>query len=246
MRSLFFIFLVLAFFNSASAQNKVKAKLTETTSVKDTAGTPIPFEVWKNLAMSSDISLRPENPSDENSPFIIYRLTKEQKQKMMESLPRPTESKAFKTGVNFSSFNETDINGNRYKTKDLKGKVIVLNFWFINCPPCKMEIPELNELVAAYKENKDVIFIAIALDEKYEIKEFLKRSPFNYNIIDRGTSLASSYRVTSFPTHVVIDKEGKIKFHTMGLAKNTVHWLKKSIEEVLTAPAPAEGGASGR
>jgi thiol-disulfide isomerase/thioredoxin len=192
--------------------------------------------VWKNLVGSSDINFYPENPSAENSAFIIRRFTKEEKQKLMDKMPVPDESKSFRTGTKFGTFNETDINGNRYKSKDMKGKVIVINFWFINCPPCRMEIPELNEMVASYKDNKDVIFIGIALDERYELQEFLKTFPFDYNIIENGRNLASSYRVSSFPTHVVVDRDGKVKFHTSGLAKNTVYWLKKSTDEALAKP----------
>lgn len=162
----------------------------------------------------------------------------------METMPKPDESKSFRTGVKFATFNEMDINGNKYKSKELKGNVIVINFWFINCPPCRMEIPELNEMVASFKEHKDVIFIGIALDQKYELQEFLKTFPFDYNIIDNGRNLAASYRVNSFPTHVVIDRDGKIKFHTAGLAKNTVYWIKKSIDEALAKPVTDTGVAS--
>lgn len=238
MRSILLLMALFVWANSALAQKqRPKAKLTETTIVKDTSGNIIPAAIWQNLFSSSNVMIVPVDPYDENSQFVIKRLSPEEKQKLMEKLPRPAESKSFVTGANFSPFNETDINGNRFKTKDLKGKVLVINFWFINCPPCKMEIPELNELVENYKDNKDVVFIAIGLDEKYEIKDFLKRLPFNYNIIDRGTTLAESYKINAFPTHVVVDKEGKIKFHTMGLAKNTVYWLKKSIEEILSPSA---------
>ncbi len=91
-------------------------------------------------------------------------------------------------------------------------------------------------MVASFKDNKDVIFIGIALDGKYELQEFLKAFPFDYNIIDNGRNLAASYRVNSFPTHVVIDRDGKIKFHTAGLARNTVYWIKKSVDEALAKP----------
>ncbi len=237
MQKSFFLLLCLTCIFTASAQkSKTKAKLTETSIVKDTSGNEYPYVVWKNLVASSDINFYPENPSDENSAFIIRRLTKEEKQKLMDKMPMPHESKSFRTGAKLAAFNETDINGNRYKLKDLKGKVIVINFWFINCPPCRMEIPELNEMVASYKDNKDVVFIGIALDEKYEIQEFLKIFPFDYNIIENGKNLALSYRVNSFPTHVVVDRDGKVKFHTAGLAKNTVYWIKRSMDEALAKP----------
>jgi thiol-disulfide isomerase/thioredoxin len=237
MQKSFFLLLCLAYIFTASAQkSKIRARLTETTVVKDTAGNEYPFVLWKNLVASSDISFYPEDPSVENSAFIIRRFSKEEKQKLMEKMPKPDESKSFRTGTKFATFNETDINGNSYKLKELKGKVIVINFWFINCPPCRMEIPELNEMVASYKDNKEVIFIGIAMDEKYQLQEFLKTFPFNYNVIGNGRNLASSYRVNSFPTHVVIDRDGKVKFHTSGLAKNTVYWIKKSTDEALAKP----------
>jgi thiol-disulfide isomerase/thioredoxin len=106
----------------------------------------------------------------------------------------------------------------KFNQKDLVGKVVVLNFWFINCPPCRREMPELNELVEHYKAEKDVVFLAVALDMRYAIQEFLKTSPFNYNIIDNGRFIAGKYGINLFPTHVVVDRQGKILFHTSGYA----------------------------
>ncbi len=238
MQKSFFLLLCLTCVITASAQKtKIRARLTESTVVKDTAGNEYPYILWKNLVASGDMSFHPEDPSSENSAFIIRRLTKEERQKQMEKMPMPQQSKSFRTGAKFTSFKEMDINGNWYNSKELKGKVIVINFWFINCQPCRMEIPEMNEMVASYKDNRNVVFIGIALDEKYQIEQFLKTFPFYYNIIENGRSLASSYRVNSFPTHVVIDMDGKVKFHTSGLAKNTVYWIKKSTDEALAKPA---------
>jgi thiol-disulfide isomerase/thioredoxin len=246
MQKHFLLLISLACIINVSAQKPVvKRVLTETSIVKDTAGNVIPYVLWKGLMALGDHTLKPENPSPENSAFILHRLSAEQKQRLLETLPKPTESKFFKTGSSFTGFNEKDIEGKKFKLKELKEKVIVLNFWFINCSPCRLEIPELNEVVESFKDNKDVIFIAVALDEKSEIKEFLKRLPFKYNIIDRGASIASFYGISSYPTHVVVDKKGKVKFHTTGLARNTVHWVKKSIEEALTASDAPMSNAPG-
>ncbi len=109
----------------------------------------------------------------------------------MERLPKPSWSGAFRTGTKLADFRAVDINGNKYSLKDLGGKVVVLNFWFINCPPCRQEIPDLNEMVNRYKDNPDVIFLAIGLDEARTIRDFLRTQPFSYQIIDRGGYLAS-------------------------------------------------------
>ena len=106
----FFLLLCFACIITASAQkSKIRARLTETTVVKDTAGNEYPYAVWKNLVGSSDINFYPENPSAENSAFIIRRFTKEEKQKLMDKMPMPDESKSFRTGTKFGTFNETDI-----------------------------------------------------------------------------------------------------------------------------------------
>jgi hypothetical protein len=58
--------------------------------------------------------------------------------------------------------------------------------------------------------------------------------PFNYTIIHEGRYLSDKYGIKSYPTHVIVDTEGKVYFHTSGLATNTVFWLKKTIDEILT------------
>ncbi|HEY1112352.1 MAG TPA: hypothetical protein VGE66_02290, partial [Chitinophagaceae bacterium] len=90
-----------------------------------------------------------------------------------------------------------------------------------------------NDLVEQYQDNKDVVFLGIALDDRYRLEEFLRMIPFRYHIIENGRNLAEGNNVKAFPTHVVLDREGKIHFHTDGLARNTVYWVKKSIDEAL-------------
>lgn len=222
----------------ATAQNtKSKARLSETTIVKDTSGNILPAELWMPLYRSGKVKVRPMNAARYDSEFVLSRYTDEEWSQLMEKLPKPQPSKAFKKNGRFGHFRERDLEGNLHNLKDLKGKVVVINFWFINCPPCRMEIPDLNELVEQYQENKDVVFIAIALDERYRLEEFLRLMPFKYHIIENGRNLAMSNNVNAFPTHVVLDREGKIRFHTDGLARNTVYWVKKSIEQALAQPA---------
>ena len=222
--------------SGAQKQKTARAKLTQASTVMDTAGNILPADLWQQMAMNSNFTLRPVEPENETSVFVIRHLSATEKAAMMERLPKPRPSKSFRTGKPLGSFAERDLDGNLYKIKELAGKVIVINFWFINCPPCRTEIPELNALVSNYANNKEVVFLGIALDDKWALQRFLKMMPFQYNIIDNGTVLARKFNVTSFPTHVVVDKEGLVQFHTAGLAKNTVHWVQKSIDEALAKP----------
>lgn len=164
--------------------------------------------------------------------FIIYRLSDDEYEKTLETMPKPEESIFFRTGGKFSHFKTTDIDGNKINTKSLGGKIIVLNFWFIDCPPCRREMPELSKLSNTYKSDSSIVFLAIALDKKYDIEKFLNGSGFGYTIIDNGKFISDQFRINSYPTNVIIDQNGKVYFHSTGLSIGTVYWLKKSIDEL--------------
>jgi thiol-disulfide isomerase/thioredoxin len=207
----------------AGAQGTIK---WEDVEVRDSAGTPYPMAIWQRLVSTGKYTIR---LSADKKTAVLAALSEAEIESRLAKMGKPRESNFFNTGRNISLFSEKDINGLKFNQKDLVGKVVVLNFWFINCPPCRREMPELNELVELYKAEKDVVFLAVALDMRYDIQEFLKTNPFNYNIIDNGRFIASKYAINLFPTHVVVDRQGKILFHTSGYALNTVAWVKKAI-----------------
>jgi thiol-disulfide isomerase/thioredoxin len=227
---LLFSFILLA---DTTVTAQKRPNLTDNSIVRDSSGIIYPPAIWKTLLLQGDYGYRPIDADDENSEFILIKLTEKQKKEQFERMPKPKESTAFRNGQKISFSKIEDINGNKFNLKDLTGKITVINFWFINCKPCRMEIPALNDLVAQYKTNTALQFIGIALDDKYRLDEFLKTMPFNYAIIDNGRYLAEMYRIQSYPTHVIVDPEGKVYFHTTGLAQNTIYWLNKSIFELL-------------
>jgi len=224
------IALLIAFAITSDAQPQQKAALNESTIVKDTTGMQYPYAVWRKLVSTGEYTLKPINRKDIKDGYLLIKFSEEEKEKRTAGAPKPMESKFFTTGKEISGFNERDIDGNKWKLKNLKGRIVVLNFWFINCPPCRQEMPELNRVVEQYKEDSSVVFISFCLDDKSSIKDFLETSPFNYKIVAEARYISQQYGVTSYPTHVVLDKEGKVQYHTSGLAMGTVPWLKKTIE----------------
>lgn len=135
-------------------------------------------------------------------------------------------------GSKAPAINATDINGKEFNLANTKGKVVVLNFWFIECVPCKIEMPALNKLVDTYK-GQDVEFIGIANNNKEALMKFLKTTEFKYRIIPNGLSIANTWSVGGFPTNVVIDKKGKVTFLEMGFIEDIEANLKAKIEEAL-------------
>jgi thiol-disulfide isomerase/thioredoxin len=234
MKKLFVILMIVtAFIPVVNAQTTThRTQLDANTVVKDSAGVIYPYSAWHNLVLSGGYSLRVIDPHSDNTAFVLYKLSEGERIAMLSHMPKPPETAFFTTGEGITSFSAHDINGNKIKLKDLLGKVVVLNFWFIGCPPCRMEIPELNKIVLQYANDPNVVFVAIALDYKSDIKKYIKDNPFLYQIIDDGKMYADLYKLRLFPTNVILDKEGKVRFHTSGYGPSTTLWMKKTIEEV--------------
>lgn len=105
-----------------------------------------------------------------------------------------------------------DIAGNKYNNENTRGKIIVLKCWFIHCVPCVKEFPELNKLVDNYKNRKDILFVSLAFDNKQDLTNFLKTHKFNYAVVpNQQIFMTDTLNINTFPTHIVIGKDGKIK-----------------------------------
>ena len=142
---------------------------------------------------------------------------------------------AFKNGlVNkpAKSFRLTDLNGKKWNSKELNGKTVVINFWFTTCKPCIAEMIYLNKLV---EENKDssVVFIAPAPENEIQIKKFLKKYTFEYNITPSSSDFILAMNIENFPTHLVIDKQGIIRQVYIGYADDIKEKLQAEIDKLM-------------
>src|SRR5438874_11305472 len=107
---------------------------------------------------SGNYMLKAVNVQDRSTPFILCKLSAEQKDQISARAPKPAESNFFTTGAEFKFYKDKALDGYKVAPEELAGKVVVFNFWFINCPPCRMEIPELNAIANQYKNDKEVVF----------------------------------------------------------------------------------------
>lgn len=121
--------------------------------------------------------------------------------------------KNFKMGGKaFPKYRFTDLNGNEYTNENTKGKILVIKCWFIGCKACVAEFPELNELVTKYQNRKDVAFVSLAWDKPEPLSAFLLKNPFRYAVVANQTQFMSDVLgISSYPTHIVVDKEGTIR-----------------------------------
>ena len=166
--------------------------------------------------------------------FVLRTATEEEKAmmaKMQQGGMGMEQEKSPLVGTQAVDFDVTDIKGKKYKLSELKGKVVALNFWFVECKPCIMEMPELNELVEEFK-GKEVVFLAIAINNQKQLKKFLKKTDFKYKVISSGQSVSDSYGIKGFPTNVIIDQNGLIQYASTGIGPNNKVNLQKEINKL--------------
>ncbi|OUD35992.1 TlpA disulfide reductase family protein [Flavobacterium sp. FPG59] len=137
-------------------------------------------------------------------------------------------------GKSLPDFNFTDLNGVGYNKKSTKGKIIILKCWFIHCKACVQEFPELNQLVDKFKQNKNIIFLSLASDNKKELIDFLKKKPFNYAVIPNlDMKYMEQYLgARQYPTHLFVDENGTIQKVVNSVDDLIVFLRKVNLEKV--------------
>ncbi|UTX48904.1 TlpA disulfide reductase family protein [Chryseobacterium sp. MA9] len=116
-------------------------------------------------------------------------------------------------------FKAVDLANTTYTLENLKGKVIVINFWFIGCQPCEKEMPELNHLVDKYS-GKDVVFLGLTFSDKAALTKFLSKKEFKYNIVPQANNIINQYNVFAYQLNLLLIKNRKL--HCLLLFKRQI------------------------
>jgi peroxiredoxin len=140
------------------------------------------------------------------------------------------------------AFRVQTVRGDTLHLRELRGSVVVLNFWHIGCDSCVSEISGLNQLALDFKD-RDVVFIAFARNAQKPLAQFLRQRPFYYRQVAHAVPVSDAYKipVDQCPTHIVIGKDGVIRHRQKGGSLTTAQTLRPIIEDVLKASAPAAG-----
>ena len=236
-KSIILFSILFAFSVSVNAQER---PLDEYTVVTDSLHIHQPYASWKAKIATGDYILSPVTPGAYNTEYLLIKLKAKEKETNMSSMDKPTPSTFFTNGKTILPFTARDIYGFRLNLKTLIGKVVVIHFWSIECITCPLEFPELNKISTRYSGDPNVEFISVCLQHKYDIQDFIKNKPFLFHIVDDGQAIFNLYKIDTFPTEVVLDRDGKVVFQTTNYHLNTAYWIQKSVEEALAVKPPAD------
>lgn len=144
------------------------------------------------------------------------------------------------TGAPAPSFSGMSLDGEAIDLAELRGRVVVVDFWATWCPPCVEKLPEMVAMAEEYADD-GVQFLGVSADSnESDVRRFLDRNPINFPVIFEGARpILNAYGVSAIPTVVVIDREGNSIHRSHG------NGVRDAIERALAQPdQPAEKVAS--
>jgi peroxiredoxin len=130
-------------------------------------------------------------------------------------------------------FSITTADGEHITNDDLQGKVVVLDFWGTWCPPCVASIPSLRSLHKRFAKEPSFVLIGISSDSEEETwRSFTEKEKMVWpQYWDRDHRVQRAFNVRAFPTYIVIDHEGIIRFRTSGTSWERSAYLNEAIKK---------------
>ena len=221
-----FYFTCLFFFHSAQAQFDLK---DPNMVYKDKDGKPMTMDSVMSFVSKGAFSMQKKDLGNGKTEVTLFRQSNEAVEKQIKA---HKEWIAKWIGKPFPEFALSDFSGNLIKPSDLKGKAMVVNFWFTGCQPCIAEIPKLNKLVSSH-EGQAIKFLAFSFNDKEVLEKSVRKHDFKYTQLSNAQKLIDELGINTYPTHMIIDKTGVIREIEIGANENIDKRLETLIEKTV-------------
>jgi peroxiredoxin/outer membrane lipoprotein-sorting protein len=169
------------------------------------------------------------------TPPASYRET----DRLERAFPRPAKDLIGKAAPELSL---PTLTGETVRLADLRGKIVLLEFWATWCEPCRKQMPALAKLYAQTREQ-GVVLLGVNNDETpQKARQFLQESKYEWqSLFDTNVAIAwSRFKVPAIPTMVLIDREGKVVAYEIGAAEGAEAAIRSALRNlgINFAPAP--------
>lgn len=130
-------------------------------------------------------------------------------------------------------FSLKDPAGKDHSLKDLKGSVVVLDFWATWCGPCKKAMPSVQKIHDKYKDNKNVRVYGVNTWEQSDPAQFMRDKKYTYGLLLRGDDVAKAYGVAGIPAFFVIGPDGKVLMSETGFDPGKAAEFEKKVSDLI-------------
>ena len=153
-----------------------------------------------------------------------------------KSAETDTESTTLvKAGETAPDFTVELVDGSQLSLKELRGKVVLLNFWATWCPPCRQELTRVQKDIIDRFAGKEFVFLPVSRGEKREtVEAFREKTGYTFPMgLDSARTVYDRYASNYIPRNFLIDKEGKVVLATVGYGEEEFDALIRTIEKTL-------------
>lgn len=140
-----------------------------------------------------------------------------------------------KVGDEVPEFVVDMFDGQKINIKDLKGKIVLINFWATWCPPCQEELKRVQKEIVDRFKGKDFVFLAISREEtKEQVKKFREKNGYTFPMgLDPERKIYSKFATATIPRNFIIDKKGKIVEIEIGYSEESFTKMIEKLEKLL-------------
>jgi len=123
--------------------------------------------------------------------------------------------------------------GEHIALEDLRGKVVLIDFWATWCPPCVESVPEIRNLYKRYSKEGNFVIIGISSDDdEQEWRDFTAKNKMVWpQYRDKDHRIVSAFGIRAFPTYILIDHEGIVRYSSIGLSWTRSANLSEAINK---------------
>ncbi len=164
----------------------------------------------------------------------LYEKSKDGNETLSDFSKRLTKQYGGKTELPvIPDFTFKTLDGMSGTLAGLRGKVVVLDCWFISCPGCNIEKASLNKLVESFHGDTNVVFLSIATDGEKALRHFIEKTESKFKIVPNGYPICQKIGVTGFPTHIIIGMDGRTLGNELGGSEHEDEQMRPKILEAL-------------
>ena len=138
-------------------------------------------------------------------------------------------------GTEAPDFTVEMIDGSKVALSELRGKVVLLNFWATWCPPCRQELTRVQTDIIDRFAGKEFVFLPVSRGEKREaVEAFREKTGYAFPMgLDPARTVYDRYASNYIPRNFVIDRKGKVVLATVGYDEHEFEELIRTIEKTL-------------
>ena len=152
-----------------------------------------------------------------------------------QNRPTPEQATIVKDGQKAPNFEVQMFDGSTVKLADLKGKVVLLNFWATWCPPCRAELARVEKDIIEKFKGEPFVFLPVSRGEKRAtVAAFREKMGYTFPMgLDTDGRVYAEYAQTYIPRNFLIDKNGVVVKASVGYDEAEFAELVKLIEETI-------------